>query len=449
MPTILTTGDNNFSTAKWIVNKTAGLGTHTTIASALTSAASGDTIFVMPGTYTENPTLKAGVNLSAYSCDAMTPNVTISGNCTFSTAGTISITGINLQTNSGACLTVGGSAVSIVNISNCNLNALNTTGLSYTTTNASSKVFIFNCTGDVGTTGIALFAMSSTGTLNFNNCKFTNTGASTTANTISAGAFNPVYCVFKNPVTTSSTGAIGSSWCTFDSSAQNITALTHGGTGGGFISFCEFSSGTASAISIGTGAALSLLQSDITSGNTNAITGVGSITYSKLTFSGTSQKINTTTTAIFAPESYPSFLAHKSANTTLATGDSTVVTVLFDTVDFDTLTNYTAGTGTFTAPAAGKYFFSASVSMSNLTSGHTSGQFYVAATSRTVELNLYNPFAIASAGFAGMNGSCLIDMSAGDTCVVKYQVNGSTKTVTTDGGATATNSTFFSGFLVH
>src|SRR5208337_1148271 len=152
-------------------------------------------------------TLKAGVNITAFNCDSMTPNVTISGNCTLSTAGTVSITGINLQTNSAACLTVSGSVASIVNLNSCNINALNATGISYSSSSASSKVFVFNCTGDIGTTGIALYSMSSTGALNFNNCKFTNSGGSSTANTISAGALNPVYCIFSNPTTTSSTAA--------------------------------------------------------------------------------------------------------------------------------------------------------------------------------------------------------------------------------------------------
>ena len=73
------TGDNKFGVAKWIVDSTASLGTHTTIAAALTSASSGDTIFIRPGTFTENLTLKAGVDLCAFDCDALTPNVTIDG----------------------------------------------------------------------------------------------------------------------------------------------------------------------------------------------------------------------------------------------------------------------------------------------------------------------------------------------------------------------------------
>jgi pectin methylesterase-like acyl-CoA thioesterase len=58
---------NNYGPAKFIVSSSAANGTHTTIAAALTSASTGDTIFIRPGTYTENLTLKAGVNLTALS----------------------------------------------------------------------------------------------------------------------------------------------------------------------------------------------------------------------------------------------------------------------------------------------------------------------------------------------------------------------------------------------
>src|SRR5258708_20620706 len=121
---------NTFGVAKWIVSATASDGTHTTIASALTSASSGDTIFIRPGTYTENLTLKAGVNLSAFGSDSSqngTGKVIISGTCTMTTAGSVTISGIQLQTNSAALLAVTGTLASVVNLQNCYLNCTNTT----------------------------------------------------------------------------------------------------------------------------------------------------------------------------------------------------------------------------------------------------------------------------------------------------------------------------------
>ena len=131
---------NTFTTAKWIVSPTASDGTHTTIAAALTAASSGDTIFIRPGIYTENPTLKAGVNLSAYICDAFTPNVTISGKCTFTGSGIVSISGIRLQTNNDFLLAVTGSSASVVKLINCYFDITNHTAISYTSSSASSQI---------------------------------------------------------------------------------------------------------------------------------------------------------------------------------------------------------------------------------------------------------------------------------------------------------------------
>lgn len=48
----------NYSTAVGKIVDAAGFGDFTTIGAAITAASSGQTIFIRPGTYTENPTLK-------------------------------------------------------------------------------------------------------------------------------------------------------------------------------------------------------------------------------------------------------------------------------------------------------------------------------------------------------------------------------------------------------
>lgn len=292
------TTDNNFGTAKWIVDATAGQGTHATIATALTSASSGETIFIRPGTYTENLTLKAGVNLAAYDCDALNGNVTIVGKCTFTAAGTVDISGVRLQTNSDFFLAVTGSAASIVNLKSCYLNASNNTGISFTTSSSSAQINVIDCQGDVGTTGISLFASSSAGTLAFTQSAITNSGAATTASTVSAGLMGGRFSRFAFPITTSSTGACSFNVSIIDTSAINTTALTHGGSGAGSrMGHSIALSGTASAISIGAGATLTLETTEIISSNTNAVTGAGSVTYGGVQLSS-SKIINTTTQAV-------------------------------------------------------------------------------------------------------------------------------------------------------
>ncbi len=283
------------NTAKWIVDPTANRGTHQTIGAALTAASSGETIFIRPGTYTENLTLKVGVNLTAFTCDAFTPNVTIIGTCTLTTAGTVSISGVRLQTNSAALLAVTGSAASIVNLNNCFLNCSNATGITFSTNSASAAINIYNCQGNLGTTGIGLFAHSSAGSLLIAQSDFTNTGLSQQANTASLGILAIRKSLITNPITTSSTNAFVGETSTFSTVAQNVTAITMGGSGNQEIDICGVDSGSASAISISsTGTVFDCI---IKSTNTNCITGAGAINYSGLLFSSSST-INTTTKTI-------------------------------------------------------------------------------------------------------------------------------------------------------
>lgn len=280
-------------TVKWVVNATANLGTHTTIQAAITAASSGDTVFITDGSYTENLTLKAGVNVTAYTTAGDTPNVTIIGNSTLSAAGTVTISNVRLQTNSAALLTVSGSAASIMNLKDCYLNCSNNTGISYSAANTSANISIYDCKGNLGTTGIALFSMSSTGGMTIYGCNFTNTGNSTTANTISAGQITAFYSILSNPITSSSTGILALSQVTMMCGTINSTCITHGGSTASNANYCSLSSGTASAVSIST--TLSLYGAVVTSNNTNAITGAGTLVYVGIIFQGTSQKINTTT----------------------------------------------------------------------------------------------------------------------------------------------------------
>jgi hypothetical protein len=300
-----TTGDNNYGTARFIVGA-SGTANYTTIASALTAAVSGDTIFILPGTYTENLTLKAGVNLTAYNCDAAmgpsngTFNVTILGKCTFTAAGTVSMSGICLETNSDFALAVTGSAASIVNLSNCYLNCNNNTGISYTTTNAASTVNLIYCNGNLATTGIGLFAHSGAGQLNFWYGYYNNSGGSTTASTVSSsGSVIGLHSIFYCPFSTSgsSSPGFGMNYCSLITSAQNATPITINGTGtSATLLDCSLFSGSASAISVGASAILLMDGiNQIDSTNTNAITGSGTINYSLIEFSNTSSTVNTTT----------------------------------------------------------------------------------------------------------------------------------------------------------
>lgn len=435
---------NNYGVAHLIVATSAANGTHTTLAGAMADAVSGDTIFLRDNV-TENVTLTAGVNIAAWQGGTLnTP--TIIGTLTMTTAGTCNISGIRLQTNSAALLAVTGSAASIVNLDNCYLDCTNNTGFTFSTSSASARINLNNCYGDLGTTGIGFFSNSSAGAFQIFDSFITNSGASTTASTSSAGTLNINYSNILFPITLSST-AVGT-WrhSNFTTSSQNVTSATlNGGTC--VCLYCAFDSGTASAISIGSSSVF-LEYSQIGSTNTNAITGAGTVNLAHTSFSASSNTINTTTqtglvsrTGISRSAQQPAFLAVASLQSDV-TGDSTVYTILYATEIFDQNSNFASPT--FTAPYTGRYQFNATTELDDLGAGNTSGDITIVSSNRSVAVSSLNWGAVrASSNIYRVESSILLDMDAADTCTITVQIVGGTKIV--DVGATHTT---FSGYLV-
>lgn len=285
----------NYSVGVSHIVDPSGLGDFTTITTAMAAASSGQTLILRPGTYTENFTITPGVNVTAFNCDATTPNVIVNGTITMTGAGSCSISGVQLKTNSAYSLAVTGSANSIIWLNNCYIYVLNNTAINYSSSGASSGIKLFNCVGEIGTTGITYFTATGSGSIIINNCELVNDGGSTTASTTSSCS---VYIYNSNvniPLSSTSTGNFQIYNAQIFNGANNATSLTTAGTATSYAWNSILTSGTASAISIGTGTTLSASQLTISSSNTNAITGAGTLTYQGLCFTGSSKTINTTT----------------------------------------------------------------------------------------------------------------------------------------------------------
>ncbi len=258
--------------------------------SAGVSSTNPSNIYVKPknGGYTENITLVDGQNLIGFG-----GQVVIKGTVTFTSAGTASLNGLTLQTNSAFSIAVTGSAASILNVNNCNISTLNNTSIHHTTANTASVINFNNCTGNTETTGITLFTGASTGTMIFNYCNFTNTGLSTTASTVASGTLGGDFTQFSNPITTSATGGISIMNSLINTSDENTTCLTVGGSGGCVWRGGQFLSGSASAISIST--TMTGVFFDVDSSNTNTLTGGGTLNYGFIVFTGSSSGHNVST----------------------------------------------------------------------------------------------------------------------------------------------------------
>lgn len=446
-----------FGVAALIVDPTLGAGTHTTITAAVAAATANQTIFVRPGTYTENFTIGTALNLTAFTADDLEPNVTISGTITVTAAIIVSISNIRLQTNSAALLAITGTLASIVNLSNCYLNCLNNTGITYSSSSGSSALNIDKCKGNLATTGIGLITDTSAGTVTINHTFITNTGSSLTASTTSAAPINVNWSQLPIILSSTSTGAWNGTYSVFGFGASNTTALTIAGTSsGGFVN-CEFYSGTASAVSIGTGSSCDLIECQISSTNTNIATGAGSLRFCALGAIGTSTTGTTNVTSnvanIFRPgitlsPLQPSFSAYASGGKTDVTGDGTAYTVLFDTKVYDRQTNYTTATGIFAAPFTGVYIFSTTVFCTGMTTAMTPISLALVTSTGTpttaTTTTIVPRTAVTTDNEVTLTGMFL--MNAADTCKVVLTISGSTKTADVSGGADLR--TVFSGWLL-
>ena len=108
-----------FSPVKFVVSTVPGQGTHLTVTAATAAASAGDTICLFDYVATEDVAMKTGVSYSAFMGASGEPTSKVTGKWTYSGAGTVSISNIQLITNSDYLLAITGSAASIVNLTNC------------------------------------------------------------------------------------------------------------------------------------------------------------------------------------------------------------------------------------------------------------------------------------------------------------------------------------------
>lgn len=434
--------------ARYVVDPTTDRGTHTTIQGAIDDATAGDTIFVRPGTYTENLTMKA-VNLSCYGGTGLSDSVKILGKITMSTAGTCILEGFTIETNSDNAIVNSGSAATEMRFTKCYIIASDTTAISYTNSNAASLLRFTECFFDVQTTGISLHTMTSPGNLTYERSESINTGSTTTASTNSAGTVGGNYFLSQIPFSCSSSGVLGLNYCFFDTSAINTTAVTTAGTGTSTILYARLDTGSATALTIGSGTTVDLFFCSIQSTNASGIGGAGTLNYGGVDFSDGAINISTTTVnghifrpGVTASQNQPAFSFLAGSNFTSVTGDGTAYIIPFGTTIFDQDGGYSSPN--WIATYGGKYQLSAKILLYNLGSGHTAAEFRIVTSNRNYVIwtNPYGMRAVIANNFSTMAQSHLADVDAADLVSTLLVVYNSTKTVNVE------NSSSLSGVMV-
>lgn len=302
---VIQTNDNKYASSQWIVDASAGKGTHTTIQTAINSAQVRDVIIVHPGVYTENLTLKAGVsiiglaeNFTAASADS---TVRINGSITASYTGQASIEKMQIAPATGNSIILTGANDTILQIENCDIRSTAGSLISVSSTGTSASLEINNCNLIVTNTTAAPLAVSFASTsriLSYRSIFRAQSGVAPAMSTLSGGGIDLYYSEFDLPITTSGTSRFSLSFgYAAYSTATQFTLNGTGLTGGNNFFFMSQVSGGASnpMITVGTGASVSLRQVDLLSQANPLISGAGTTTYDLVTTGAGIGTISSTT----------------------------------------------------------------------------------------------------------------------------------------------------------
>lgn len=288
---MVSTNFNNFSPppGSIVVSKLAGQGQYTTITSALAASSSGQTVFVLPGNFTENFTLPANIYLVAATPSGISDQVTITGKITFSGSSSSTISGFKIVTNADYCIVHSGSNAATLNFKDCSITGTGNSSINYTNSNASSSTRFFNCVFGISGAEVTHFVSTSPGILQFLDGT-ANASADTTASTASSTVIIMRYINWSQPIALSTSGSLDARFCNIVS--NSVLSLNIGSGVTATIQNSSIVSGT--GVAIQADGTVSLYESIINSSNANAITGAGTLNYAGVDFLSGST-ISTTT----------------------------------------------------------------------------------------------------------------------------------------------------------
>ena len=142
------------------------------------------------------------------------------------------------------------------------------------------------------------------------------------------------------------------------------------------------------------------------------------------------------------------FSARVTSDLTNVTGDGTMYTVIFGTEHYDQNNDFNNSTSTFTAPVAGKYLFTACVSI--LSGSTTSGtEHLMQLVADGTDYNIYNFARAPAEGLEPwqMKGVIVVNMAASSTAIIRIRISGEgSDSADVEGGGSSAS--IFTGTLI-
>jgi hypothetical protein len=264
-----------------------GTADFTTINAAITAinAASpaivGPKIYLTDTTYTENFTLPNGcllASLSGFGPSAINGKITFIG-----TAASLSQLNITNSNGDYAITTSGSLRLSNVRINGNSFDLLQTTG--------SGSIQMYQGALNLSTTNISYFQLSGSGVTIFEDVLMLNDGLSTKASLISNGLCNMMSCNCLGVFQSSSFGYYQISNSVLNCAVINATPLISGGNGD-FVNNSFLDGNVQPALTITS--ECTITTSGLYSQGGNVISGMGTLVYSDLTFTGPTSIIQST-----------------------------------------------------------------------------------------------------------------------------------------------------------
>jgi hypothetical protein len=288
----LANSSGQYGPSQFTVSSTPGIGSYTTIATAVAAASTAGvgTVYLYPGTYTESISWPSGITVSGLNASTGTgiPGLSfassiIIGNQTYSGSGNLSFQNIAFESTSGTTWSIALPANATINFSECAIN--NSGGGAVTVSGSTGALFSADSTEIDGSTT----AITASG--NFTVALNANILSSGSGNTLTVGANTSVLSQANTYITTSGSNiALTAATSLYESSLSSYFSPS---TSANCIQFQA--NGTAASIN-------EIFNSSATSGFYISSTGsFGQASVGNATLTGTAVAINPLVTTTFYP----------------------------------------------------------------------------------------------------------------------------------------------------